>query len=134
MIAPCRSYLAIRQHLLEDVEPAREIGIRDRQRRREAQHSLAGGADEHAALPARVHDRRRGPVELDPEQEAASARRWEDRPDELLLAADARQQLVADRVYDRRAGGARDGIPAERRAVVAGLEAGRGSFADEQRA
>src|SRR5215213_2495834 len=133
MIAPWRSYLAIREHFLEDVEPARKIGLRDRQRRREAQDSLPGGADEHAALPARVHDRRRGTVELDPEQEAAPARRREDGTDEHLLAPDARQQLVGDRIDDRRRGGARDGVPAERRAVVAGLEAGPGSVADEQR-
>ena len=45
-----------------------------------------------------------------------------------------REQLVVDRVDDGAGGGARDGVAAEGRGVVAGLEAGGRVVGDEERA
>ena len=59
-----------REHLAEQVD--REVGLldRDRQRRRDAQRGLAGGADEQAVLERGVGDRAGRMAELEREQQA----------------------------------------------------------------
>src|SRR3954454_10079592 len=64
-IAPWRSnFVVISQDLLEDGEGTVELFVVDRQRRRQAQHPLACGTDEQAALEARGYDVARYAIDL----------------------------------------------------------------------
>ena len=78
-IAPCRSsFVVTPQHLPQD-RSMREVGLllRDRERRREPERGVAGGADEQVVLERGVGDRPGRAAELDREQQpgAAHARR-----------------------------------------------------------
>ena len=83
-------------------------------------------------LECRLHDRPRRAVELDGEQEAGAARVAQ-RGKARRQLAHVCEELVVDRVDDGARGRARDGVAAEGRGVVAGLEAGRRLVRDEER-
>ena len=106
--------------------PRSASSARDRQRRREAQRRLAGGADEQVVLERGVRDRAGRPAELDREQQARAAHaRRSAASKRSPIVADVGEQLVVDRLDDRAGRGAADGVAAEGRGVVAGDEAGR---------
>ena len=73
-------------------------------------------------------------AELDREQEAGAAHAVERGLEARADLADVGEQVVVDRVDDRAGRGARDGVAAEGRGVVAGDEAARRAVGDEQRA
>ena len=124
-------------HLREQIDGECGLVGREGQRRGQAQRALAGAAD-HEPVAERRFDHRPGrPVELDGEQQAEAAHLAELRQcarEEVRCRANLREQRVVDRLDDGAGCRTRDGIAAERRGVVAGLEAGRRVVGDEQRA
>ena len=130
---------ASREHLAEQVDG--EVGLvgRDRQRRREAQRASRRRCRSRAR--ARARPRRPGRPGGRARRRAAGRGRAPRRtaraaPDERTrtiarTCASSSSSIVVD---DGAGGGARDGVAAEGRGVVAGLEAGRRVVGDEQRA
>ena len=77
-IAPWRSSFVVipspESGLTQEVDRQVGLVLGDRQRRRDPQRGLAGGADEQVVLERRERDRPGRPVELDREQEPGAAR------------------------------------------------------------
>src|SRR5712691_2272149 len=128
------------QNLLEDAERVLELLVRDRQRGSQAQDALARGADDDAAVEAVRDHVPRDVIDLDAEQQTGAAnlddarQPFESGGEVLTLANDVLEQLLRDRRENGARGGGNDGIAAECRTVVAGLESTGGFRGNEQRA
>src|SRR4051794_37590715 len=121
-------------HALQDVEPALELGVLDRERHEDADHVPVDAAgEEHQSLFARRGGDAGGLVprllsELDGDHRAEPPHLGACRRRRLEPLANARadafraRALLVERVEDRYRGGAREGIAAERAAEPAGRD------------
>src|SRR5581483_7999345 len=119
------------KYLHQDFEGVVDIGLADDERRGETKDVRAGGEAHEAGIERCVDDLLCGPVELGAHEQAVTAcvrdsrKRGEAGEEPRAVRAHGGEQRVVDGRADRDGSGARDGVAAERRAVVAGGERGR---------
>ena len=129
------------QHLREDLERAVDVGVARRRAaargagrsgRTSGRRGRRRAPRRRPAAPGRRARRRRAGRRRAPRRRRAAPRGRRSR--RSPFARTLREQLVVDRVAHGDGGGADDGVAAERRAVVAGLERAGRVVGDEQAA